>query len=70
MHVLEKYIQENNTNPNQIAKLCDMSPSTVSRHIKGDRRIEAESAMKYHKALGIPLEQLLSIQDNSDNTTN
>lgn len=40
----------------QIADMCGLkSKALVNMHCKGVRRISPESALKYHKGLGIPL---------------
>lgn len=40
------------------AKLANVEYSTVWRHFSGKRKITAEYALRYHKALGIPLSEL------------
>lgn len=59
MNALQIYRLQKGMTYQELAKLSGMSSkSSVFHHCLGKRKISAESAMKYHKALNIPLSQL------------
>lgn len=56
---LKAYIIKNNLTLQEVADRTGLkTPSTVCQHLKGDRKISAQSALAYHKGLGIPLSDL------------
>ncbi len=56
---LEEYRQANGLTYRTMAERVEGQPFvTVFYHCRGFRQISAESALKYHKALGIPLSDL------------
>ena len=58
-NILEEYKNKSKLSYYEIAKMCDIpSKSLVYAHIKGEKKISAEAALKYHKGLGIPLDQI------------
>lgn len=58
-NVIEKYRMDNHLSCEDIAQKAGLSSRTVVyAHCRGLRAISAETAVKYHKALGIPLSAL------------
>lgn len=56
---LKAYIIKNKLTLQEVADRTGLkTPSTVCQHLRGDRRISAESALAYNKGLGIPLSDL------------
>ena len=49
-----------------VAKQLDVSPSTLSRVLKGQSAVTPEMALRLSKALGRTPESWLSMQDNYD----
>lgn len=62
MDKLKKYIDRHGVGV--LAKKSGLNKSTIHRHLTGIRGISASAAMAYHKATGIPLEELLSSSGN------
>lgn len=58
-NALEKYREESGMTLSEIAFAAGFrSRSSVFQHCRGSRTISAESALKYSRALGIPLSEL------------
>jgi transcriptional regulator with XRE-family HTH domain len=58
MNALKKFAETSGLSQKEICRLTGFQSGTVSRHITGKRNIEAESAVRYSAALGIPLSSL------------
>lgn len=50
----------------ELASLLDVSPSTLSRVLKGTSRVTPEMALRLSKALGRSAESWLALQDAHD----
>ena len=58
-NALEKYREQSGMTLSEIAFAAGFrSRSSVFQHCRGSRAISAESALKYSRALGIPLSEL------------
>ena len=62
-NAISNYIETHGTNAYQVAKRCGLNPATVGRHIKGETDISLDSARKYNRHLGIPLDALLAVDN-------
>jgi transcriptional regulator with XRE-family HTH domain len=57
-NVLETYRRRRDLSFAELARRCGEHRATVLRHCRGLRPIGAESVLRYHVRLGIPLEAL------------
>lgn len=59
MHPIQEYCLEHRLSYAKLAKMLGFKTrASITQHIKGWRRVSPESALKYHRILGIPLEEL------------
>lgn len=58
MNILMKTIKNKTMSFAEVGRLVKYGRDTVSRHCNGQRQISAEAALRYHKALEIPLHEL------------
>ena len=58
MNRLQKYLIENGVTPAFVAGITGFAPSTVTRHVRGERKVSPESALVYERELGIPAAEL------------
>lgn len=58
MNKLKETIHEKKMSYAEVGRMIGYGRDMVSRHCSGDRKISAEAAYKYNKALGIPLHAL------------
>lgn len=58
MNVLEKYRQQHGVTFQELADKAKTDVGNTYRHCKGTKHIGAEYTLRYHLALGIPLEDL------------
>jgi transcriptional regulator with XRE-family HTH domain len=45
---IAQYLKDKGVSQEQLARKCGLDPSTVSRHITGDRMVSAEAIRAYH----------------------
>lgn len=57
-NIIEQFRQEKGLTCAALGRTCGLTKAAVSRHCKGERNIGAESVLRYHVMLGIPLELL------------
>lgn len=60
------YIEPLGMSGRELAALLDVSPSTLSRVLKGSSRVSPEMALRLAKALGRSAESWLAMQDAHD----
>ena len=59
MHPIQEYCLEHRLSYAELARMIGFKTrASITQHIKGWRRVSPESALKYHRILGIPLEEL------------
>ena len=59
MHPIQEYCLEHRLSYAKLARMLGFKTrASITQHIKGWRRVSPESALKYHRILGIPLEEL------------
>ncbi len=59
MSTLKKYIKDQGLSQQELANLVGLNQATVSKHLRG-KGMRLETALKYNRILGVPLESLLS----------
>lgn len=64
--IREVYLQPFDLSARQLAQILGVSPSTLSRVIKGASGISPEMALRLSKALGRSPESWLAMQDHYD----
>jgi addiction module HigA family antidote len=64
--IAETYLQPLGMSGRELASLLDVSPSTLSRVLKGGSRVTPEMALRLSKALGRSAESWLAMQDAHD----
>lgn len=60
------YLEPLDMSGRELAALLDVSPSTLSRVLKGSSRVSPEMALRLSKALGRSAESWLAMQDAHD----
>ena len=60
------YLEPLGMSGRELAALLDVSPSTLSRILKGSSRVSPEMALRLSKALGRSAESWLAMQDAHD----
>ena len=60
------YLEPLGTSGRELAALLDVSPSTLSRVLKGSSRVTPEMALRLAKTLGRSAESWLAMQDAHD----
>lgn len=60
------YLEPLGMSGRELAALLDVSPSTLSRVLKGSSRVSPEMALRLSKALGRSAESWLAMQDAHD----
>jgi addiction module HigA family antidote len=60
------YLEPLGMSGRELAALLDVSPSTLSRILKGSNRVSPEMALRLSKALGRSAESWLAMQDAHD----
>jgi transcriptional regulator with XRE-family HTH domain len=55
---LKSYIERHGLSQQQLADIVGLNQATVSKHLRG-KGMRLETAMLYHRKLGIPIEELL-----------
>ena len=63
---VEVYLAPNDISGRELAEKLDVSPSTLSRVLKGSSRVTPEMALRLAKALGRSPESWLAMQDAHD----
>lgn len=58
MNILAQYKRDSGLSYAEIGRRCGLSRSIVMRQCKGDSAFGAETAIRYHVKLGIPLQAL------------
>ncbi|CCO24006.1 protein of unknown function [Maridesulfovibrio hydrothermalis AM13 = DSM 14728] len=58
MNKLLQTINERKISFAEVGRLVGYGRDTISRHCNGQRQISAEAALRYNKALGIPLHEM------------
>ena len=63
---LAQYLKEVNETPSSIARAAEVAPSVVTRYLRGERGISAQTARKISQATQgtVSLEELLFIDCN------
>ena len=64
--IQEVYLQPFGITGRQLSLKLDVSPSTLSRILKGNSGISSEMALRLSKSLGRSAESWLAMQDNYD----
>ena len=64
--IAETYLQPLGMSGRELASLLDVSPSTLSRVLKGGSRVTPEMALRLSKTLGRSPESWLTMQSNYD----
>ena len=60
------YLEPNEISGRELAGKLDVAPSTLSRILKGTRRVTPEMALRLSKAIGRSPESWLALQDAHD----
>lgn len=61
--ITEVYLEPNGISGRELAAKLDVSPSTLSRILKGTSRVTPEMALRLSKAIGRSPESWLAMQD-------
>jgi addiction module HigA family antidote len=64
--IAASYLEPLGMSGRELAALLDVSPSTLSRILKGSSRVSPEMALRLSKALGRSAESWLAMQDAHD----
>jgi addiction module HigA family antidote len=64
--ITEIYLVPNRVSGRELAQKLDVSPSTLSRVLKGSSRVTPEMALRLSKAIGRTPESWLAMQDAHD----
>lgn len=64
--IIEIYLEPNGISGRELASKLDVSPSTLSRILKGTSRVTPEMALRLSKAIGRTPESWLAMQDYHD----
>ena len=64
--IVEVYLEPHGVSGRELAAKLDVSPSTLSRILKGSSRVTPEMALRLSKALGRTPESWLAMQDAHD----
>lgn len=64
--ITEIYLVPNGVSGRELAQKLDVSPSTLSRVLKGSSRVTPEMALRLSKAIGRTPESWLAMQDAHD----
>ena len=59
MNIIAQYQHDNGVKDKDMAKASGLDRSTVTHHRLGTKPIGYAAALRYHKAFGIPLQDLL-----------
>jgi len=60
MNALREFIDAQGLSLAEAARISGVNPVNVHRHYHGERRISSNLALRYHRAFGIPLVDLLA----------
>lgn len=64
--ITDVYLEPNGISGRELAEKLDVSPSTLSRILKGTSRVTPEMALRLSKAIGRTPESWLAMQDIHD----
>jgi addiction module HigA family antidote len=64
--ITDVYLEPNGISGRELAEKLDVSPSTLSRILKGTSRVTPEMALRLSKAIGRTPESWLAMQDMHD----
>lgn len=64
--ITEIYLEPNGISGRELAEKLDVSPSTLSRILKGSSRVTPEMALRLSKSIGRSPESWLAMQDAHD----
>ena len=56
--LLKRFIRARRLTQNELALALDISPSYLSRILRGDRRLGSDKALEASRLIGVPMEAL------------